>query len=71
MVTETAEKTLLYKDDFSDPKSGWPDRKGMRYKSGSYQLSSRGRSNATLSLAVAAELGMGRQQAVDFISNAL
>jgi VWFA-related protein len=60
LVTETAGKTLLYRDDFSNPKSGWPDRNGSRYQSGSYELLSKGRSNATLTSAVAAELGMGR-----------
>lgn len=60
LVTETADKTLLYRDDFSNPGTGWPNRKGSQYHSGSYELSSKGKSDATLTSAVAAELGMGR-----------
>ena len=60
LVTETAEKTLLYREDFSNPESGWPDRKGSQYQSGSYELSSKKNSHSTLTSAVATELGMGR-----------
>jgi VWFA-related protein len=31
--------SLLYKDNFSDPRSGWPDRKGSKYTSAGYELS--------------------------------
>ncbi|HEY1219791.1 MAG TPA: VWA domain-containing protein [Bryobacteraceae bacterium] len=31
--------TFLYHDDFSDPRSGWPNRAGSRYVQGGYELS--------------------------------
>jgi hypothetical protein len=31
--------SLLYRDNFSDPRSGWPNHKGSRYTSAGYELS--------------------------------
>jgi hypothetical protein len=31
--------TLDYRDDFSDPRTGWPNKPGSRYVSGGYELS--------------------------------
>ncbi|MGB7762274.1 MAG: VWA domain-containing protein [Bryobacteraceae bacterium] len=31
--------TFLYRDDFSDPRSGWPNHPGSRYAQGGYELS--------------------------------
>jgi Ca-activated chloride channel family protein len=38
-VTEGPAHTTIYQDDFSDPRSGWPNRAGSRYVQGGYELS--------------------------------
>ncbi len=38
-VTESG-GTLEYREDFSDPQTGWPNHSGSRYVSGGYELSS-------------------------------
>ncbi len=38
-VTEGPSHTEIYEDDFSDPRSGWPNRAGSRYAAGGYEMS--------------------------------
>ena len=38
-VTHSALSATIYQDDFSDPRSGWPNHAGSRYVPGAYELS--------------------------------
>jgi VWFA-related protein len=38
-VTEGPSHTTIYQDDFSDPRSGWPNHDGSRYVQGGYEIS--------------------------------
>jgi VWFA-related protein len=38
-VTRTPDGLTVYQDDFSDPRSGWPNRPGLGYAGGAYQVS--------------------------------
>jgi Ca-activated chloride channel family protein len=38
-VSEGPAHTTIYQDDFSDPRSGWPNHAGSRYVQGGYEIS--------------------------------
>ena len=38
-VSQSPSKTTVYREDFSDPRSGWPNRNGSRYRSEGYEIS--------------------------------
>jgi hypothetical protein len=38
-VAQSPAQAMLYQDDFSDSRSGWPNRPGSRYVPGAYELS--------------------------------
>ena len=39
LVTGVLSGTITYRENFSDPRTGWPNRAGSRYASGAYEIS--------------------------------
>jgi len=38
-TTKTPDGLMLYREDFTDARSGWPNRSGLRYVDGAYEIS--------------------------------